>query len=56
MHHLHSDTRHTEAAAFLARQANERNVPVSVDVERDRYSDEFDDLIDRASFVFTNEN
>ena len=54
--HFHSDSRHTEAAALLATEAQRRKIPVSVDVERDRYSKAFDDLIKSASIIFTNEN
>jgi sugar/nucleoside kinase (ribokinase family) len=54
--HFHSDSRHTEAAALLAREAKRRGIPVSVDVERDRHSKAFDELIDSASIIFTNEN
>ena len=54
--HLHSDSRHTEAAALLAKDAQRRGIPVSVDVERDRLSQSFDDLLDAASMIFTNEN
>jgi sugar/nucleoside kinase (ribokinase family) len=42
---LHSDTRHTDAAVRLAREAKRRGIRVSIDVERDRNSIEFDELI-----------
>ena len=57
--HYHSDTRHTEVAVELARVAKtftKQKLLISVDVERDRFSAEFDDLIDLADTVFTNSN
>ncbi len=54
--HLHSDTRHTEVALFLAKQAHARGIPISVDVERDRFTPEFDALLSLADIVFTNEH
>jgi sugar/nucleoside kinase (ribokinase family) len=54
--HLHSDTRHTEVALILAREASKQGVPMSVDVERDRRTREFDELVDLAGTVFTNED
>lgn len=54
--HLHSDSRHTDAALVLAREARKRAIPVSVDVERDRRSDAFDALLDEATLIFTNSN
>jgi sugar/nucleoside kinase (ribokinase family) len=34
--HFHSDSRHTDAALVLAREARKRGIPVSLDVEKDR--------------------
>jgi sugar/nucleoside kinase (ribokinase family) len=53
---LHSDTRHTDAAVRLAREAKRRGIRISIDVERDRNSKEFDELIDLADIVFTGED
>jgi sugar/nucleoside kinase (ribokinase family) len=38
---LHSDTRHTDAAVCLAREAKRRGILISLDVERDRNSQAF---------------
>ena len=54
--HFHSDTRHTEVALALANEAKIRGITISVDCERDRFSAEFDELIDLANIVFTNED
>jgi sugar/nucleoside kinase (ribokinase family) len=57
--HLHSDTRYTDVALSLVQTAKRRTsvpVTVSVDVERDRYTQDFDDLIDLSDLVFTNEH
>ncbi len=53
---IHSDTRHTDAAVTLAREASKRGIQLSVDVERDRHSEAFDQLIDLATTIFTDEN
>lgn len=53
--HIHSDSRHTEAAALIIKAAKNLNVRISVDVERDRYTQAFDDIIDYADTVFTTE-
>lgn len=50
---LHSDSRHTEAAAVLAKEARKRSIPVSLDVEKDRFTSAFDNLIDLATIIFT---
>ena len=50
---LHSDTRHTDAAALLAKEAYMRGIPVSLDLERDRFSSSFDEIINYASVIFT---
>jgi sugar/nucleoside kinase (ribokinase family) len=52
--HFHSDARHTEAALYLARQALQRHIPVSLDVEKDRGTTDLDDLLILATFIFTN--
>eukprot|EP00977_Amphora_coffeiformis_P001916 scaffold362_cov176-Amphora_coffeaeformis.AAC.42 len=52
--HFHSDARHTEAACFLARKAKQRNIPVSLDVEKDRGSMSLDELLELADIIFTN--
>lgn len=54
--HIHSDSRHTEAAASIVKAAKKLNVRISVDVERDRYTQDFDDIIDYADTVFTTED
>eukprot|EP01134_Creolimax_fragrantissima_P008213 CFRG8213T1 len=46
------DTRHTAAAVTLARAANERNIPVILDVERER--DNMQELIPLADYLITN--
>ena len=56
--HLHSDTRHTDVALYLVQAAKRQRtnpITVSVDVERDRYTKDFDELIDLSDFIFTNE-
>ncbi len=53
--HLHSDTRHTEVALILAREASKRGIPISLDVERDRFTEAFDELLDLSNLMFTNE-
>ena len=53
--HFHSDSRHTKAAVILAKEAKRRNIPVSVDVERDRGKD-MDALLELATMVFTNQD
>mmetsp|Transcript_24973 Transcript_24973/g.36972 ORF Transcript_24973/g.36972 Transcript_24973/m.36972 type:complete len:439 (-) Transcript_24973:233-1549(-) len=57
--HIHSDTRHTDVALSLIQMAKRRTavpVTVSVDAERDRCTQDFDDLIDLSDLVFTNEH
>jgi len=53
---VHSDTRHTDAAVALAQEATKRGIQLSIDVERDRPSEAFDQLIGLATTIFTNEN
>ena len=52
--HLHTDSRHTEAALRLAREAHHRGITVSIDVEKDRHTESMDALIQEADLVFTN--
>jgi len=54
--HIHSDTRHTDAAAQLVKEARRRNISVSIDVERDRLSQSFDELLTLANLMFINED
>ena len=54
--HFHSDSRHTEVALILALEARLKGVPVSIDIERDRLSKDFDELMDLADIIFTNED
>jgi sugar/nucleoside kinase (ribokinase family) len=54
--HVHCDGRHTEAALEIAKQARQRDIPVSVDIEKDRYSKALDELLQIATLVFTNAN
>ncbi|GAX23585.1 hypothetical protein FisN_12Hh151 [Fistulifera solaris] len=51
---LHTDARHTDVALELAREAQKRGIPVSLDVEKDRNSKALDALLDVASIVLTN--
>ena len=53
--HLHVDSRHTKAAGILAKEARPGNIPVSVDVERDRRKD-MNALLELATMVFTNQD
>lgn len=52
---IHSDSRHFDAAVVLAKEARMRGKFVSVDLERDRCTKSFDDLIHQATTIFTNE-
>ena len=54
--HLHSDSRHTSASLVLAQEAKKRNIPISVDCEKDRKNSSFDSLIEIADIIFTNSN
>jgi sugar/nucleoside kinase (ribokinase family) len=54
--HFHSDSRHTDAALVLAREARKRGIPVSLDVEKDRNTVALDALLEVATIVFTNSN
>lgn len=52
--HLHSDSRHTEAALALAREAKSRGIQVSLDCEKTRKDTSFDKLIEISDMVFAN--
>ena len=52
--HLHTDSRHTEAALAIAQEARKRGIPISIDVEKNRYSKAQDQLLELATIVFTN--
>jgi sugar/nucleoside kinase (ribokinase family) len=54
--HLHSDSRHTDAALRLSREAKRRGIPVSVDCEKDRKNTSLDALLELSDIVFTNSN
>lgn len=49
---VHVDGRHTKAAVKLAKMANERNIPVLLDIEKDRPF--VRELLPRADYVVTN--
>ena len=53
--HVHSDGRHTQAAKYLALHARQRCIPLSVDIEKDRHSKDFDWLLGHSTLVFTNQ-
>lgn len=50
---MHLDSRHTEAAVVLAREANHKKIFVSLDVEKNRFF--LADLIPLCDIFFTNE-
>jgi len=51
---VHLDTRHTNVALYLAKEASRRNIPnISVDAEKDRGPD-MAELIDLSTMLFTN--
>lgn len=52
--HIHTDSRHTEAALILAREAKQRGISVSIDIEKDRNSKALDRLLEEAGIIFTN--
>jgi len=52
--HLHSDCRHTDVALRLAEEAQKRNIPISVDAEKDRTIASMDGLLEKATTLFTN--
>jgi len=52
--HLHSDSRLADVSLLLAKEAHQRNITVSVDVEKDRHVKSLDGLLEMADMVFTN--
>jgi sugar/nucleoside kinase (ribokinase family) len=52
--HMHSDSRQTDVALAMAREARNRGISVSVDVEKDRETKALDSLLEEATVVFTN--
>ncbi len=54
--HLHSDSRHTSASLYLAKQAKQRGIQVSCDCEKDRHIRDMDELLEISDIVFTNSN
>ena len=52
---VHLDSRHTAAAVTLAKEANQRGIPVSIDVEKDR-PPHLKDLLPLCDIIFTNEH
>lgn len=54
--HLHSDSRHTDASLFLAKEAKRRGIPVSCDAEKDRKTKALDELMLLSDRIFTNSN
>lgn len=52
--HVHSDSRHSDAALVLAKEAQRRGITVSVDAEKDRHSAALDEVLSIANIVMTN--
>lgn len=52
--HFHSDSRHTDAALVVAKEAKRRGISVSVDAEKDRHTTSLDELLVLADTIFTN--
>lgn len=52
--HVHSDSRLAEASLLLAQEAHKRNIPVSVDAEKDRKVEAIDQLLAMCDVLFTN--
>jgi len=52
---VHLDSRHTAAAISLAKAANQRGIPVSIDVEKDR-PPHLKDLLPLCDIIFTNQH
>eukprot|EP00980_Cylindrotheca_fusiformis_P028895 scaffold22671_cov164-Cylindrotheca_fusiformis.AAC.4 len=52
--HLHSDSRHTDAAVQLAIEAKRRGIPISIDCEKDRKSKSLDVILELSDIIFTN--
>lgn len=51
---VHSDSRLSEVSLLLAKEAKKRNIPISVDAEKDRQVEAFDNLLDVTDILFTN--
>eukprot|EP00536_Pseudo-nitzschia_multiseries_P008157 jgi/Psemu1/66389/estExt_Genemark1.C_2030021 len=54
--HVHSDSRHTDVALWIAKEAKRRGITVSCDCEKDRGTKALDELIDVCDILFTNSN
>ena len=52
---VHLDSRHTAAAVTLTKAANQRGIPVSIDVEKDR-PPHLKDLLPLCDIIFTNQH
>lgn len=52
--HLHSDSRLAEVSLLLAKEAQKRNIPISVDAEKDRHVEALDHLLEVTDLLFTN--
>jgi len=55
--HLHSDSRHTDVALWLAKEAKKRGgITISCDCEKDRNTKALDELIEVCDILFTSSN
>jgi len=54
--HLHSDSRQTDVSLWMAKEAKERGITVSLDCEKDRNTKSLDQLLDVCDILFTNSN
>eukprot|EP00533_Pseudo-nitzschia_delicatissima_P016867 CAMPEP_0197265726 /NCGR_PEP_ID=MMETSP1432-20130617/2572_1 /TAXON_ID=44447 /ORGANISM="Pseudo-nitzschia delicatissima, Strain UNC1205" /LENGTH=439 /DNA_ID=CAMNT_0042730499 /DNA_START=104 /DNA_END=1420 /DNA_ORIENTATION=+ len=54
--HLHSDSRQTDVSLWMAKEAKERGITVSLDCEKDRNTKALDQLLDLCDILFTNSN
>ena len=52
--HVHSDSGNADVSLVLAQEAHRRNIPISVDAEKDRRPKSMDQLLEIADMVFTN--
>lgn len=52
--HVHSDGRYADVSIVLAREARRRGISVSVDPEKDRFSNEQDELLELATTIILN--
>lgn len=52
--HVHFDSRNAKVSLMLAQEAHRRNIPISVDAEKDRHTKSLDQLLEIADMVFTN--